>query len=202
MIYKDKPAIISGGKDNIIKMWHLENGQRIKSFLGHSGAITSLAVANNGKETLIFSLSDDRSLKMWSAIDGTCIISHNNSENDFLVMKAITFNNKALLISVNCERTEIKISNPYFKVPIRVIKTRVDHLTTTFYKGKPVVVITCQNDIKIFDLYTGEEIKSNEKRNHKGVLSLSAINNKGEIYIVSTSSDSIIVWDKNLMMLG
>ncbi len=61
----DGKYLLSGGKDNSIRVCNYENGMEIKKFENaHRGAVTSLVFSKDGN--ILFSGSWDNTIKMWS----------------------------------------------------------------------------------------------------------------------------------------
>lgn len=60
--------ILSGSSDSTIKLWELENGKLIKTFVGHHGGIESVAFSPDGKK--IISTSYDLTLRIWDVHTG------------------------------------------------------------------------------------------------------------------------------------
>ena len=62
-ISPDDKYLVTGGADQMIKVWNFETLVHIKDFAGHRGAITSLVFRHNFSGQL-FSASKDRSIKV------------------------------------------------------------------------------------------------------------------------------------------
>jgi len=60
----DGRFLASGGYDNTVKLWNVENGKVIRNFRGHTGIVTDVAFGPDGR--LILSAGDDAALKLWS----------------------------------------------------------------------------------------------------------------------------------------
>ncbi len=70
----------SGSKDKSIKLWNLKTGQEIRSLIGHTDTISSVAFSPDGKT--LASGSADKSIKLWNPdwsvsqiFDGSCFSS-------------------------------------------------------------------------------------------------------------------------------
>ena len=59
----DGTKIISGSRDNTIKIWDANTGQCLKTLEGHSNMISSVAYSPDGTE--IISGSEDKTIKIW-----------------------------------------------------------------------------------------------------------------------------------------
>ena len=66
---KDNRQFITSHDDNIIKIWDRESGQEIQTLIGHEGDINCLALSGDGQ--LLYSGSDDRTIREWKLDDGS-----------------------------------------------------------------------------------------------------------------------------------
>jgi len=64
----DGLRILSGGKDKVLKLWDAGTGKLMKSFEGHSDAVTSAAFSADGHAALSGSL--DKTLRLWDLEKG------------------------------------------------------------------------------------------------------------------------------------
>ena len=64
----DGRTIVSGSRDNKIKLWSVETGQEIKTLVGHSDDVNSVAFSPDGKT--VVSGSKDNNIKLWNAETG------------------------------------------------------------------------------------------------------------------------------------
>ena len=65
----DRRYIITCSKDTTIKVWDRNNGQLIKTLLGHRGPVNAVQVRGN----LLASASGDGMAKLWRLEDGICV---------------------------------------------------------------------------------------------------------------------------------
>ena len=59
----DGTKIISGSKDETVKIWDANTGECLKTLEGHSSNVRSVAFSPDGKR--IISGSDDKTVKIW-----------------------------------------------------------------------------------------------------------------------------------------
>ncbi len=64
----DVRYIISGSCDKSIKIWELENGNEVKTLIGHSEDVSSLAFSYDDR--YIISGSFDNSIRIWERESG------------------------------------------------------------------------------------------------------------------------------------
>jgi WD40 repeat protein len=67
----DSNLLASGSYDGTIKLWGVINTTKTKDLIGHNGGICSLVFSPNGK--LIASASRDRTIRLWDVISGKVI---------------------------------------------------------------------------------------------------------------------------------
>ncbi len=71
--------ILSGVDDNTIRLWEIESGKEIYSFMGHTNSVNSVSVTPNGK--YIVSGSRDNTIKLWEMESGKEIAQFVGFEN-------------------------------------------------------------------------------------------------------------------------
>ena len=62
---------VSGDEGNLIHVWNSDSLQHIHVFKGHKGPVTGLAFRRDAHQ--LFSVSSDRSVKVWSLDEMACI---------------------------------------------------------------------------------------------------------------------------------
>jgi WD40 repeat protein len=64
----DGKTVISGSDDHTLKLWDLDTGKEIYTFIGHKDWVTTLAISPDGKKAI--SASRDKTLKLWNLQPG------------------------------------------------------------------------------------------------------------------------------------
>jgi WD40 repeat protein len=64
----DGKRVISGSRDNTVKVWNLETGEEQLTLSGHSDWVLAVAVTADGKR--VISGSDDNTVKVWNLETG------------------------------------------------------------------------------------------------------------------------------------
>lgn len=64
-------AVISGSKDQKLKIWDIETGECLATLEGHEGPVSSIDVSPNGR--FVVSGSGDKTLRLWELETGRCI---------------------------------------------------------------------------------------------------------------------------------
>jgi len=75
----DGKHVITGGRDNQLKLWEKATGREIRSFEGHSDAITSVAFSPDNYQVVSGSL--DRTLRVWDVRSGAGVRIYTGSES-------------------------------------------------------------------------------------------------------------------------
>jgi len=77
VITSDGTRIISGSRDQTVRVWDAETGSNLLTLCGHSGDVKSVTVSHN--ETQIISGSDDGTVCFWDMRTGTLLQSFGDS---------------------------------------------------------------------------------------------------------------------------
>jgi hypothetical protein len=64
----DGKTVLSGSRDKTLKLWDVETGRKLRTFVGHGDWVNGVAFSPDGKTGL--SGSDDRALKLWDVVTG------------------------------------------------------------------------------------------------------------------------------------
>ncbi|MBI1917618.1 MAG: hypothetical protein HYS12_23230 [Planctomycetes bacterium] len=65
MSFTEGERIVSGSKDQTVKVWDAHTGQQTLTLKGHTGPVTSVCFSPDGKR--IVSGSYDKTVKVWDA---------------------------------------------------------------------------------------------------------------------------------------
>jgi WD40 repeat protein len=77
----DGQSLVSASCDETIKLWSVETGACLQTFIGHRGAILSAKFSDDNR--FIISVGVDRSLKVWDIKTGICV--HSLTEHSGLI---------------------------------------------------------------------------------------------------------------------
>ncbi|MCF7809430.1 WD40 repeat domain-containing protein [bacterium] len=84
----DGQYLISCGTDNSIKLWIVETGRELRTFIGHSQDVQCVRFSSDGK--YIISGSKDRTAKLWDVLTGETIRTYEKHSDE---INAVAFSN-------------------------------------------------------------------------------------------------------------
>ena len=72
VVTQDGRHVVSGGQDATVRLWDIQTGKLVHTFIGHEGPVYGLAATSDGRR--IFSVSDrDSSVRVWDVEAGTAL---------------------------------------------------------------------------------------------------------------------------------
>jgi WD40 repeat protein len=156
----DGKRVISGSRDNTVKVWNLETGVEQLTLTGHSNSVRAVAVTADGK--WVISGSDDNTVKVWNLETGEqfTLTGHSN----WVQAVAVTADGTRV-ISGSDDKT-VKVWN----LETGEKETGEEQLTLTGHSGSVLAVavtadgtrvISGSSDnttVKVWNLQNGEEI--------------------------------------------
>ena len=66
----DGRMLLCGGGDEILHLWDITKGRRVRSMVGHFGSITAIACTPDGRKAVTASF--DKTLRVWDLASGVC----------------------------------------------------------------------------------------------------------------------------------
>lgn len=93
----DGRFVVSGGGDNTVKLWDVESGGLIKTFVGHSNRVTSVYLsADKAGNSRIVSGSDDHTVKLWDVKSGGLIKTF-EGHTDYVQSVSVSPDNRTIV---------------------------------------------------------------------------------------------------------
>jgi serine/threonine protein kinase len=187
-ISPDGKSLVSGGYKTI-KLWNLETGKEIRTFLEHSDSVNSVAISPDGK-TLV-SGSGDNTVKLWDLQTGKEILTL-KGHSDNVSSVAITPDGKTL-VSGSWDNT-IKLWDLKTGKEILTLKGHSDIRSVAISPdGKTLVSGNVDNTVKLWDLKTGEKIRTFTE--HSDYVVSVTISPDGKTLVSGSADNTIRLWN-------
>ncbi|KAI1315081.1 hypothetical protein EDD11_001323 [Mortierella claussenii] len=190
----DDNKIISGSRDNTIKIWDLSTGACLRTYVGHSASVLCLQY----DEDRIVSGSSDTTIIVWELETGKALQRLTGHVDSVLSLRF----EKDIVVSCSKDRT-VKI----WKISTgEMIRTLVGHraavnavqfspesASPSPFAGSPRIVVSASGDktIKIWSFETGECLRTLEGH----ARGIACIQFEGNLIVSGSSDRSIKIWD-------
>ena len=185
----DGKFIASGGVDNTLKLWNLEDGSAVKTFKGHRNFVNSAAFSPDGKR--LASASEDGTVKIWDIEGGSCLNTLKGHQDS--VWSVAFFPDGERLASGSTDGT-IRLWRASARAPYKTIGSRSGYVYSVSISsdGKYLASGGAGRAIKVWDAESGARKLTLE--GHSGAVNSVAFSRAGG-YLVSGSDDgSVKVW--------
>lgn len=184
---RDGTSLVSGGNDQLIKIWNLNNFQCERTFVGHYGTV--MCVRYSHDESRILSAGGaDFSIKLWDMRSGECIrtyVGHTHT------VSFVVFNDdESRLISSGWDKT-IRIWNTDTGDELNTLRAHSSWVNAVLYEHGKIFSASSDNSIKIWNY---DEKRATSRRHFDYVTSLCSP--PGCSIVISSGWDNTIkIWD-------
>ena len=100
-VFPDGQRVVSGSKDNTLKVWNVATGICVATLGGHSTSVKSVAVFPDGLR--VVSASSDKTLKVWDVSTGECVATLKGHSN--FVFSVAVFPDGRRVVSASWDNT-------------------------------------------------------------------------------------------------
>ena len=190
VISPDGQTLVSGSRDDTIKIWQLSTGQELRTLTGHSGSVFSVAISPDG-QTLV-SGNDDDTIKIWELSTGRELRTLTVHPLDVFSL-AISPDGQTLVSGSAFSRIKIcQLSTG------RELRTLTGHFGSVFSlvispDGQTLFSGSEDKRIKIWELSTGQELRT--LTGHSGSVYSVAIRPDGQTLVSGSDDDTIKIWE-------
>ncbi len=187
----DGKRIISGGRDQTVKIWDAESGQELRTLKGHENWVVSVAISPDGQR--IISGSWDETVKIWDAESGEELRTLRGHEGQ---VNSVAISPDGQRVISGGDDMTIRIWDAESGEVVRTLRGHEDKVFSVAIRpdGQRIISGSQDQTIKIWDAESGEEVRT--LRGHKSWVMTVAISPDGE-RIVSGDGDNctIKIWD-------
>ena len=185
----DGKYIASGGVDNLLQIWRVDDGSLVETLKGHTSYVNSAAFSPDG--SYIASASADKTVKIWRVEDGSCTKTL-KGHRDY-VWSAVFSQDGKSIASGSDDRT-IRIWRVDTQRTVKTLKGHSGYVysVSISHDGKYIASGSTDHTIKIWDVASGKCIGTLE--GHTNTVNSVSFSPAGN-YLASGSDDgNVKIW--------
>lgn len=158
---RDGKLLITGGRDNAVKIWETKNGKSIKTFRGHDSAVRSVDISPDGRQ--VISGAQDDKIILWNVneyeelrvLNGNELVGHED-----VILGAKFSNDGKKILTAGRDRTA-RLWESESGNPIRVFQEGHDFLTSKglfLQNGRILATSAADNSVRLWNVETGTQM--------------------------------------------
>lgn len=187
---QDGKTLATGSFDKTIKLWDIDNGELLRTFIGHTNWVTCVTFSPDGKN--LASASEDFTIKIWDSESGKLIKTLNKHQS---VVTSVAIDSKnELLASGSWDKTiilwSLKGRNIY-----KIIKAHSAEVSSVAFSPDSKILASGSWDktIKLWDIKSGKLLKILE--GHSASVISVKFDLTGDILASASADNTIRIWD-------
>ncbi|OCL95758.1 caspase family protein [Aliarcobacter thereius] len=193
VISSDNRYIVSGSRDNTVKLWDVNSGKLLKTFYGHSESVESVAISRDNK--YIVSGSGDYTIKLWDVNSGKLLKTFSGHLGR--VNSVAISSDSRYIVSTGGYDSTIKLWEIKSGKLLKTFSGHSNRIDSVAISRDDKYIVSGSGDytIKLWDVNSGKLLKTFSGHLERVNSVVISSDNK---YIVSGSGDSTIkLWDVN-----
>ena len=157
----DGHLLISGGRDNAVKIWDVATAKSIKTFRGHHSEVRSVDISPNGRQ--VISGAKDKNIVIWNVdqyeefrvLNGKELVGHEDA-----ILGAKFSDNGQYILTAGRDRTA-RLWNSKTGESIRTFEEGHDFLTSKglfLPGGRTLVTSAADNSVRLWNVESGTQL--------------------------------------------
>jgi WD40 repeat protein len=149
--------VLSGGEDQMLKLWDTANGKEVRTFTGHRGAVTSVAFSPDGGMAL--SGSNDSTLRLWEVASGHELHA---TENLGWKVTSVAFSPDGKFVVSAADDNQVKLWALPKMERVRAFTGHGWRVTSVAFSPDGGFSLTGSEDdsLKLWDVANGKEVRT------------------------------------------
>ncbi len=188
----DATKAVSGGMDNLIKLWDTTSGACVSTLHGHDEPVSKVSFNNDG--SLVLSGSHDRTIKLWNSYTGQCV--HTFTGHTGEVLSAVFSPDETQILSASFDRS-LKLWDVKTGKCIHTYSGHTDRVFSALFSrnGGNAVSTGADNKIILWKLHSGAIIRTLQETRPATVIHISVDGTKLISGGVSGKDRTVRLWD-------
>ncbi len=186
----DGRYLLTGGEDNMVRLWDVLNGKQVRVFEGHTEWVACCAFSRLGGD--ILTGSADQTARLWGLESGQEIW---RSQQNFLTVNSVGFSiDDREILTASHDKT-VLLHDRFTGSVVRRFEGHTDYVIKALISpnGKTLVTLGTDETVRLWDFHTGREIdRFNISKGHLWTL---AISPNGQHFAVGGQTDYVSIWD-------
>jgi WD40 repeat protein len=173
----DGAHIVSGGKDNLVRVWDGRSGKDLLTLRGHTGSVTSVTTGGDGSR--IVSCDSDGTAKVWDTQTGKCLLTFRKdlvaARKDMVGLSranSIAMSEDGSFIVSGNDDTTVRMWGGHTGKELLTLRGHTDEVTAVAVSGDGSSIASSGDDrtVKLWDARSGKELLS--LRGSRSIISL------------------------------
>jgi WD40 repeat protein len=143
--------------DRILGLWHVQTGELLITYEGHTAQIWSVAFSPDGRT--LASSSRDRTIKLWDVQSGQCLKTLQGHAGDIW---SVTFSPDGSVIATGGDDRTVRLWDIDLEQPQMILQGHQGSVQSVIYIPNTQTLASGSEDetIKIWDITTGECLRT------------------------------------------
>jgi WD40 repeat protein/tRNA A-37 threonylcarbamoyl transferase component Bud32 len=186
----DGERIVSGSRDDTVRVWDAATGQETLVFFGHKDVLTSIAFSPDGKH--IVSASLDKTVKVWNASTGQETLT---LKGHTLPVTSASYSGDGQRILTGSADNTVKVWDAATGREALTLQGHTDIVTSAAFSndGQRIVSGSRDQTVKLWDPATGRETFT--FRGHGGAVESVAFSSDSKKVASGGADKTVKVWD-------